>query len=82
MSFLNICCGRIQSLNVTIAYYNLVDSDLISYTGVDSVSLTDEDYEMADKLFTMGAEGFLRFLDNLKTAAEMVVEERKINETG
>ncbi|XP_051729831.1 uncharacterized protein LOC127501703 isoform X8 [Ctenopharyngodon idella] len=50
--------------------------------GVESVSLTDEDYEMADKLFTLGAEGFLKYLDNLKKAAEVVVEENKINRTG
>ena len=82
MFFLNICCGHIQSLNITVAYYNLVDSDLICYTGVESVSLTDEDYEMADKLFTMGAEGFLKYLDNLKKAAEVVVERNKIKKTG
>ncbi|XDV34101.1 hypothetical protein PO909_004305 [Leuciscus waleckii] len=50
--------------------------------GVESVSLTEEDYEMADKLFTMGAEGFLKFLDNFKTAAEQVMEEHNINKTG
>ncbi|ROL45759.1 hypothetical protein DPX16_11454 [Anabarilius grahami] len=50
--------------------------------GVESVSLTDEDYEMADKLFTLGAEGVLKYLDNLKKAAEVVVEENKINKTG
>ncbi len=27
---------------------------------MDSVSLKDEDYEMADKLFTFGAEAFLK----------------------
>ncbi|XP_067282680.1 uncharacterized protein si:ch211-288g17.4 [Pseudorasbora parva] len=50
--------------------------------GVESVSQTEEDYEMADKLFTFGAEGFLKFLDNLKSAAEEVVEKNKINKTG
>ncbi|XDV33641.1 hypothetical protein PO909_003970 [Leuciscus waleckii] len=50
--------------------------------GVESVSLTDEDYEMADKLFTMGAEGFMKYLDNLKKAAEVVVERNKIKKTG
>lgn len=50
--------------------------------GVESVSLTDEDYEMADKLFTMGAEGFLKYLDNLKAAAKVVMERDKINKTG
>ncbi len=49
---------------------------------MDSVSLKDEDYEMADKLFTFGAEAFLKYLDNLKWAAEAVVEEKKINKTG
>jgi len=65
-----------------IAYYNLVDSDLISYVGVESVSLTDEDYAMADKLFTMGAEGFLKYLDNLKAAGLVVLERSKINKRG
>ncbi|KAK9957913.1 hypothetical protein ABG768_012113 [Culter alburnus] len=50
--------------------------------GVESVSLTDEDYEMADKLFALGAEGFLKYLDNLKKAAEVVVKENKINKKG
>lgn len=50
--------------------------------GVESVSLTDEDYEMADKLFTLGAEGFLKYLDNLKKAVDVVVEENKLNKTG
>ncbi|XP_056091341.1 uncharacterized protein si:ch211-288g17.4 [Rhinichthys klamathensis goyatoka] len=50
--------------------------------GVESVSLTDEDYEMADKLFTMGAEGFLKYLENLKAAGVVVVERNGINKTG
>ncbi|XP_048059286.1 uncharacterized protein si:ch211-288g17.4 [Megalobrama amblycephala] len=50
--------------------------------GVESVRLTDEDYEMADKLFALGAEGFLKYLDNLKKAAEVVVKENKIIKKG
>uniref|UniRef100_A0A673IMJ8 Uncharacterized LOC107724121 n=1 Tax=Sinocyclocheilus rhinocerous TaxID=307959 RepID=A0A673IMJ8_9TELE len=55
---------------------------VLLFKGVDSVSLKDEDYEMADKLFTFGAEAFLKYLDNLKGAAEVVVEKNKINKTG
>ncbi|XP_001333900.3 uncharacterized protein si:ch211-288g17.4 [Danio rerio] len=50
--------------------------------GVDCISLTDEDYRMADKLFTFGAEASLKYLDNLKTAAEFVVKEKQIKKTG
>lgn len=49
---------------------------------MDSISLKDEDYDMADKLFTFGAEAFLKYLDNLKGAAEVVVKEKNINKTG
>ncbi|KTF87257.1 hypothetical protein cypCar_00022476 [Cyprinus carpio] len=55
---------------------------VLLFKGVDSISLTDEDYEMADKLFTLGAEAFLKTLDNLKGAAEVVMEQKKINKTG
>ncbi|XP_016146622.1 uncharacterized protein [Sinocyclocheilus grahami] len=55
---------------------------LLLFKGVDRVSLTDEDYEMADKLFTLGAEAFLKYLDNFKGAAEVVVEKNKISKTG
>ncbi|KTF92973.1 hypothetical protein cypCar_00037166 [Cyprinus carpio] len=54
----------------------------VMYSGVDSMILTDEDYEMADKLFTFGAEAFLKYLDNLKEAAEAVVKENQISKTG
>ncbi|XP_051520540.1 uncharacterized protein si:ch211-288g17.4 [Myxocyprinus asiaticus] len=50
--------------------------------GVDSVTLTDKDYEIADKLLTFGAEAFLKFLDNLKIAAETAVKNNEINKTG
>lgn len=52
------------------------------YSGVDSMILTDEDYEMPDKLFTFGAEAFLKYLDNLKEVAEAVVKENQISKTG
>lgn len=55
---------------------------VLLFKGVDNVSLTDEDYEMTDKLFTLGAEAFLKYLDNLKGAAEEVVETNKIKKTG
>ncbi|XP_056336379.1 uncharacterized protein si:ch211-288g17.4 [Danio aesculapii] len=50
--------------------------------GVDCGSLRDEDYQMADKLFTFGAEASLKYLDNLKMAAEFVVKEKQIKKTG
>ncbi|CAM4640232.1 unnamed protein product [Leuciscus chuanchicus] len=40
--------------------------------GVESVSLTDEDYEMADKLFTMGAEG--TDMQDLWTSVKELIE--------
>uniref|UniRef100_A0A8C1PKG7 Uncharacterized LOC109066463 n=1 Tax=Cyprinus carpio TaxID=7962 RepID=A0A8C1PKG7_CYPCA len=55
---------------------------VLLFKGVDSMILTDEDYEMPDKLFTFGAEAFLKYLDNLKEAAEAVVKENQISKTG
>ncbi|XP_051527779.1 uncharacterized protein LOC127425629 [Myxocyprinus asiaticus] len=60
----------------------LVVTDSISPTGLYSVTLTEKDYEIAEKLFTFEAEVFLKFLDNLKVAAETVVKENEINKTG
>lgn len=72
----------------TIEYYAnfiLVDSNsglFFFYTGVDSVSLTDEDYEMADKLFTFEAKAFLKLLDNLIERGNLVIKDNDIKKTG
>ncbi|RXN11300.1 hypothetical protein ROHU_010680 [Labeo rohita] len=52
------------------------------YMGVDSVSLTDEDYEMADKLFTFEAKAFLKLLDNLIERGNLVIKDNDIKKTG
>ncbi|XP_073677511.1 uncharacterized protein [Garra rufa] len=49
------------------------------FKGIDSVSLTEEDYEMTDKLFTFGAQAFLKYLDNLK---DLVDKGNNIKKTG
>ncbi|KAK2887518.1 hypothetical protein Q8A67_015746 [Cirrhinus molitorella] len=55
---------------------------VLLFKGVDSVSLTDEDYEMADKLFTFGADAFLKYLDNIIGRGALVVKRRNIMKTG
>ncbi|XP_050993051.1 uncharacterized protein si:ch211-288g17.4 [Labeo rohita] len=55
---------------------------VLLFKGVDSVSLTDEDYEMADKLFTFEAKAFLKLLDNLIERGNLVIKDNDIKKTG
>ncbi|RXN09693.1 hypothetical protein ROHU_031360 [Labeo rohita] len=71
-----------QILEKLKQYTDLVDGfdEIIDPTVF--VSLTDEDYEMADKLFTFEAKAFLKLLDNLIERGNLVIKDNDIKKTG